>query len=319
MIPRGRNNNFYPLILAIIKDQNKESKRLTFELYKSGLTTEQVGSIFANIYDHHYSKSAINEMMHAARSDISLWLDRKGLDATYPVIYIDATFWYTRRDKEVSSEAYYTILGVKEDTTREVLSIVNHPTEGASNWVDIFKSFKQRGVENIQWVVADGLKGIEDAVAEVYLQATIQLCTVHLKRNILAKVKPKDKDTVASALREVFNLDNEVDAPEDGMVRFSAFINKWKKTYPSLKTYYQPRYRLYFNYLGYEKQVRRMIYSTNWIERLNRNYKRVLKMRNSMPTPESVLFLLGSVAIQREEYNYPIYQFKTSTKLRFIG
>lgn len=133
MIPRSRHHNFYPLILALIKDQNKESESLAFELYKNGLTTEQVGKLFEKIYGQHYSKSAISQMMHTARTDVFGWLNRKGLDAIYPIIYIDATFWHTRRGDAVSNEAYYTILGVKQDATREVLSIVNHPTEGSGN------------------------------------------------------------------------------------------------------------------------------------------------------------------------------------------
>lgn len=317
MIPRSRHHNFYPLILALIKDQNKESESLAFELYKNGLTTEQVGSIFEKIYGYHYSKSAISGMMKEARTDVFAWLERSSLDAYYPVVYIDATYWHTRREDAVSSEAYYTILGVKQDSTREVLSIVNHPTEGASNWEEAFKSLKERGVQNIQLVVADGLTGIETAVQRVFPNVVVQLCTVHLTRGILAKVKPADKAAVASDMKEVLSPDNEDDTPAKGLLRFQLFIDKWIKKYPSFKTYKGSRYALYFNYLGYEKNIRRMIYTTNWIERLNRNYKRVLRMRSAMPSPESVLFLLGSVAMDRPEYSYPIYQFKTSSKLNF--
>ncbi len=89
------------------------------------------------------------------------------------------------------------------------------------------------------------------------------------------------------------------------------------KKYPSLKTYKGNRYALYFNYLSYEKEIRRMIYTTNWIERINRNYKRTLRMRSSMPSPESVMFLLGSTAMNRQEYEYPIYNFRYSSKLNF--
>jgi putative transposase len=206
MIPRSRNHNFYPLILALIKDQNKESEALAFELYKSGLTTEQVGKLFGKLYDHHYSKSAISQMMQSARQDVFAWLDRKGLDTIYPVIYIDATFWPTRRENEVSNEAYYTILGVKQDTTREVLSIVNHPTEGSSNWEDALNQLKQRGVEKIELVVVDGLNGIEDVINRVYPEAKIQLCTVHLARNIVSKVKPVDKPQVVSDLKTILDF-----------------------------------------------------------------------------------------------------------------
>lgn len=314
-VPRTRNNNFYPFILALIRDQNEELAQIVNELYCSGLTTDQVGDIVEKVYGRNYSKSRISSMMESSRLDVQDWLNRT-LDAEYPIIYIDATFWYTRRDKTVSSEAYYTILGVKSDRTRDVLAIVNHPTEGSENWKTVFQSLKERGVKGVKLVVSDGLSGIEKSIASVFPEAEHQLCTVHLMRNIAAKVKPKDKKEVMDDLKKVLNPDNPNDNQMAGYKRFLTFIDKWKERYTSFKTMKaEPRYSQYFTYLNYHVAIRRMIYTTNWIERLNRNYKRTLKMRTSMPSPESVLFLLGSVAMRRKEFDYPIYQFCYESKL----
>ncbi len=317
VVPRSRHHNFYPLILGLIKDQDKECQEMAFELYKSGLTTEQVGDLFGKIYGKTYSKSAISQMMAEARSDVFAWLERKDLDKTYPIIYIDATYWHTRRIDAVYNEAYYTILAVKQDRTREVLSVINHPTEGASNWEEAFESLKERGVEQVQLVVSDGLTGIENAVAKVFPKAVVQLCTVHLTRGILSKVKPSDKHQVADDIKEVLQPDIATETSKAGIARFNIFITKWIKKYPSFRVYRDNRYQLYFNYLDYDVEIRRMIYTTNWIERLNRNYKRTLRMRSSMPSPESVLFLLGSVAMNRPEFSFPIYQFKSNKQLNF--
>jgi transposase-like protein len=300
--------------LALIKDQEEESRNLAYELYSSGLTGDQIGSFFERAFGHHYSKASISTMMQTAREDVFQWLERP-LENRYPILYLDATYWHTRREDSVSNEAYYTVLAVKEDRTREVLAIVNHPNEGASNWKEAFKSLKERGLDTVNLFVCDGLTGIENAIAEVYPMAVVQLCTVHLIRNILAKIKPAQKQEIAKELKEVLNPDNANDKPEDGIERFTEFIDRWKDKYPSLKTYLKPRNNLYFNYLNYNNQIRRMIYTTNWIERLNRNYKRVLRMRSSMPNPDSVVFLLGSVASRRIEYTKPIYQFIYEPKL----
>jgi putative transposase len=313
-IPRSRHHNFYPMILALIKDQNEESKNLAYELYSSGLTTEQIGILFDKIYGQHYSKAAVSNMMQNARQDVDSWLNR-ALDRRYPIIYIDATYWHTRRVDSVSNEAYYTILAVKEDRTREVLSIINHPTEGANNWKEAFVDLKKRGLETVNLFICDGLQGIENVITEVFPMATTQLCTVHLTRNIMAKVKPSDKEQIASELKEVLNPTNPNDNSKIGHQRFILFLSKWVKKYPSLRAYLQPRSKLYFNYFDYHVEIRRMIYTTNWIERLNRNYKRTLRMRSAMPSPNSVLFLLGSVASRRAEYNKPIYQFIYESKL----
>lgn len=318
VIPRSRHHNFYPLILGLIKDQDRECEEMAFELYKSGLTTEQVGNLFGKIYGKTYSKSAISQMMTDAKSDVFAWLERKNLDKLYPVIYIDATYWHTRRVDAVYNEAYYTILAVKQDRTREVLSVINHPTEGATNWQEAFESLKKRGVEQVQLVVSDGLTGIENAVAKVFPKAVVQLCTVHLTRGILNKVKPSDKHQIAEDIKEVLQPDIATDNSKNGIERFAIFLHKWIKKYPSFKTYNDLRYHLYFNYLDYDVSIRRMIYTTNWIERLNRNYKRTLRMRSAMPSPESVLFLLGSVAMNRKEFSFPIYQFKNNKQLNFV-
>jgi transposase-like protein len=317
VIPRSRHHNYYPLILSLIKDQDNESKEMAFELYKAGLTTEQVGGLFGKIYGQTYSKSAISQMMNDAREDVFAWLNRK-LDTVYPILYIDATYWHTRRGDSVSNEAYYTILGVKQDRTREVLSIINHPTEGARNWEEAFEELKSRGVKQVQLIVCDGLTGIENVIQKVFPEATIQLCTVHLIRNILAKIKPKDKQHVAKDLKEVLNPEIPKDNAMKGVERLHNMVDKWAKIYPSLKVYKNSRSCFYFNYLNYEVPIRRMIYTTNWIERLNRNYKRTLRMRTSMPSPESVLFLLGSTAMNRNEFNFPIYQFTLTEKLNFL-
>lgn len=314
LIPRTRNNNFYPLILALVKDQNQESRQLAYELYSAGLTTEQIGGLMDKVYGHYYSKSAISNMMVSAKADIQSWLNRD-LEERYPIIYIDATYWHTRRIDSVSNEAYYTVLGVKEDRTREVLTVINHPNEGAGNWKDVFEFLKQRGLKEVNLVVCDGLMGIENVIAEVLPMATIQLCTVHLTRNILAKVKPSDKVDIANEIKAVLNPDMAADSAVNGYQRFEVFLDKWIKKYPSFRTYLSPRAKLYFNYLNYNVQIRRMIYTTNWIERLNRDYKRVLRMRSAMPNPESVIFLLGSVASRRTAYNKQIHQFIYETNL----
>jgi len=201
-VPRTRANNFYPLILALINDQDEELAKIVSELYCSGLTTEQVGNIVEKVYGRNYSKSRISSLMDNSRIDVQDWLNRR-LNAEYPIIYIDATFWYTRRDGAVSSEAYYTILGVKSDMTREVLAIVNHPTEGSENWEAVLRTLKERGAKGVKLVVSDAINGIENSITAVFPEAKHQLCTVHLMRNIYSKVKPEDSRGDARSKRSI--------------------------------------------------------------------------------------------------------------------
>jgi putative transposase len=312
-VPRSRNGNFYPMLLATLNDQQEEAQSIVYELYTAGLTTEQISDIFEKTYGKAYSKSQISNLMDYAREEIKLWSERK-LDTYYPIIYIDATYIFTRRER-VSKEAYYTILGVRNDMTREVLAVVNSPTESATVWQETFQSIKERGVLEIGLVVSDGLAGIENAIISVFAMADQQLCTVHLARGVLSKVKPTDKAAIGEELKVVFNPDNELDSSETGYQRWIIFVDKWLKKYPSFRHYKDHRYRLYFTYLSYNKAIRRMIYTTNWIERLNRNYKRTTRIRAALPSAESVLFLLNSVARNQKCYDYPITNFRNDTKL----
>ena len=164
-VPRSRNSNFYPMLLGVLKDQEEEAQKLVSSLYCSGLTTEQVGKIYEQFYGKHYSKSQVSRLLNTAREDVNAWLGRK-LEKRYPILYIDATYVLTRRDESVSNEAYYTVLGVKEDRTREVLTVVNFPVESATNWKDVFEDLKARGVQEVNLLVCDGrLTGIENVLA----------------------------------------------------------------------------------------------------------------------------------------------------------
>ena len=227
-VPRSRHSNFYPMLLGILKDQEEEAQKLVSSLYCSGLTTEQVGKIYEQFYGKHYSKSQVSRLLNTAREDVNAWLKRK-LDSRYPILYIDATYVLTRRDESVSNEAYYTVLGVKEDRTREVLTVVNFPTESATNWKDVFEDLKERGVKVVDLLVCDGLSGIENTLADTFPKADLQLCTVHLKRNIAGKVKPRDKKQVMEELKQICSPDQWDTTPEKVFENFKEFIRRWQK------------------------------------------------------------------------------------------
>lgn len=309
-VPRTRKGDFYPVLLGILRDEDAERNKLIFSLYRKGLTTEQIGNVYEEVYGKNYSKSQVSFLMKDSRDEIDVWIKR-ALDPHYLVIYIDATFVNTRRDKSVSKEAYYAILGIKEDGTREVLSIVNHPSEGAGLWQLEFEELKNRGVESVGLIVSDGLTSIENAFAKVFPGIPHQLCVVHFKRNITALFPYKLRSQINDELREVFRLETSTDTPMDGFNRLQIFVNNWETKYPALKSYRNERNVYYFTYSKFPASIQRMIYSTNWIERLNRDFKRTLKMRGAMPSPESVLFLIGSVAMEKTYgcYGYKIAAF----------
>ena len=316
-VPRTRSGAFYPVLLNVLRDEDEERRKLLFSLYRKGLTTEQVCDIYEELYGKSYSKQQVSYLMKESREEIYLWLSRQ-LETHYLVLYIDAIFVHTRRDESVSKEGYYTILGVKEDGSREVLCIVNHPTEGAILWEQELKSLKDRGVESVGLVVSDGLSGIENSIVKSFPNAKHQLCIVHAKRNILNTFPLKLRPEISLELREVFAIETDFSSQMEGYEKLCSFVLRWQKRYPSLKSYLRPRNTAFFTYLEFPTSIQRMIYSTNWVERLNKDFRRVLKMRGALPSAKSVIALMGAVAMEKEEktYNYPVWAFKDVEMLK---
>ena len=305
-VPRTRYGNFYPILLSILKDQQSQMEQLSFLLYTQGLTTEQIGEVFEHFYSHHYSKQSISRLAHTAHQEVLDWLERP-LDPYYPVVYIDCIFVPLRRGSTVSREAIYTLLAVKADQKREVLGIVCHPSESSQGWRDVFGKLKERGFREIGLVISDGLAGVEDAVASHFSGVSHQLCLVHLKRRLDKLVKQEDRGKLAEDLRKVFQMEHPEDTPEAGYERWDRFLKVWGPKYRSIAGMVgKVRYRLYFTYLTYARAARRMLSTTNWVERLNRDYRRVLSMRGALPNESSLLVLLARVGLSRKSYDYKV-------------
>ena len=291
-IPRTRSGAFQPIILGILAAQESERALLFHELYARGLSCEDIAEVGRCIYGHHYSKQQVSWLSGACYEEIQEWLARR-LSSHYLAVHIVATFCSTRRDGSVSKEAYYTMLGLLPDGSREVLTVVNHPTEGAIAWEMELEALKERGVEQIDLIVSDALSGIENAVCSAFPTALHQLCVVHFKRKVLNTVSTKDKAEVGEELKALFPVEHTDMTPLAAYENLRTFARRWGKKYPSLARLDRERNAAYFTYLRFPESVRRMIYSTNWVERLNRCYKRTLLMRGAMPSPASVVLSLG--------------------------
>jgi len=191
-IPRDRLGHFYPVLLTIIKSQEEELQRLAFNLYSKGLTTRDVGEIFEDIYGKAYSKTSISRINQSFQEEIFRWRNRT-LNKHYPVLMIDALHTRIRRASSVEVEAVYTVLALQDDMTRDIIAVESIPQESASGWEWLLKRLKERGLENVDLIIADGLTGLEQSIANVFPSADFQKCVTHMKRNILTKVRSYHK------------------------------------------------------------------------------------------------------------------------------
>ena len=302
-IPRDRYGNFHPQILAILRDQEEECDRLAGVLYTKGLTQEQVSDVFDQIYGQHYSKSSISRMVECVRMQVNEWLER-GLEEYYPVVFVDCVHIKIHRKRSVATEAFYVALAVTEEGTREVLGIFNMPQESATGWSDIFDKLKERGVQRIGLMVADGIKGLDTVIGEKFPGTPLQRCVTHLKRNMFAKVRHGDKAALAADLRDIFRTGQRDYTVETAWTKWQEMCDKWGKDYRAIKLLRNSAdYKAYMTYLNYAPEIQAMIYTTNWIERLNQDFRRVTRMRTAMPNEESVLTLMGSVAMDQKAFD----------------
>lgn len=316
-IPRDRQSEFMPVILALFRDQEKHLKEISFDLYGKGLTTREIKEVVEIIYGKKYSKSAISSINVSFEQQMRDWRERT-LDEHYLALYIDAIRVDVRRSGKYDKEAFYIIMGLKEDYTREIIAIVNLPNESATGWKMVINNLKSRGLKTVGIIISDGLTGLDNIIVEELKGTPHQKCIVHLQRNLQAMVRQTDKKILAEDIRYLLSPDDVNYTIRDVPQRIEEIAEKWESKYKSLAKYLRTfEWQPYFIYLNYNVKIRRMLYTTNWIERFNKSARRTLKIRGAFPSEESVLILITSVAKEKtnKKYKYPIYNFKFEPKL----
>ena len=312
-IPRSRNGDFKPLTIELIKQQREQVNNLSLLLYRKGMSTRDVSSILQEFFGETISRETVNNLAESFQEIRKNWEARK-LDAYYKVIYCDALFVTLRRGTSYTKEAVYVIYGVKDDNTRELLLLEVNPSESSTVWGEYLTKLRQRGVEQVDLIVADGLPHFADEAKKHYPEADIQRCVVHLQRNILNKIRPKDKTEFALDLKEVFNNFETTSSRENAIGKLKRLQNKWKGMYnKELNKLSEERIEDYLTYIAYPVEVRRMIYTTNSIENLNRQIRKVTKTKVSFEKEENLLNLIFMVIKDFETNNwqkYPISNFK---------
>jgi putative transposase len=317
-VPRDRLGVFQPYMLELLKEDESRIKEACFELYSKGLTTKDVGSIIEKLYGKSYSESSISNITKGFYKQMQQWRERP-LENNWIAIYIDAIFVKVRRDT-VQSEAFYVLLGLKDDLTRDVLGVYNYPTESSTNWIEIAKNIEERGVKEVNLFVSDGLPGIEDALKQVFPKTPLQTCIVHYQRNLMKNIRPSNKQEFGKDLKEIFNPNLNDDTVEKAKNRLKEAALKWQKIYPKVSEKMSldaQNKNILFEYMKYDYRVRPMIYTTNWIERLNKSFRKTLKVRGALPSVESALVLISKTAIDMSNntYSYKISNFNFDQKL----
>ncbi|MEV0681667.1 IS256 family transposase [Actinosynnema sp. NPDC050436] len=283
-VPRDRNAEFEPRIVA------KRQKRLTgvdemvISLSAKGLTTGEISAHLAEVYGADVSRQTISTITDKVVEGMVEWQNRP-LDAVYPVVFIGAVH-VKIRDGQVANRPIYMAMAVTTEGHRDILGLwAGDGGEGAKYWLHVLTELRNRGVADVLMVVCDGLTGLPDAVTTVWPRTVVQTCVVHLLRNSFRYAGRQHGATIAKALEPVYTAPTEAAAKE----RFSEFTQEWGARYPAIVGLWDNAWAEFVPFLAFDVEIRRVICSTNAIESVNARIRRAVKARGHFPNDQAAL------------------------------
>ena len=252
------------------------------------MTVRDTQAHLQEIYGVQVSPELISKVTDAIVPELRAWQQRP-LDAVYPILYLDAVVVKVRSDHVVVNRPVYIAMAINVDGQKHVLGLwLGKGDEGAKFWLGVITELKNRGVTNVLVVCCDGLTGFGDAIEAVWPQATVQTCVVHLIRNSMRYCSWKDRKAVTKALKPVYQAAN-VDAAADALDHFEA---EWGDMYPAIVDLWRRNWERFTPFLAFDAAIRKIIYTTNAIESLNYQLRKVTKTRGHFPTDDAVLKIL---------------------------
>lgn len=285
-VPRDRAGTFMPSLIDRFERRTERINDLILALYRKGMTERDIRDVLTDIYDKTVSAQTISTVAQAITEERQAW-ERRPLKKRYTALFIDC-LWVKLRREVVDTDAVYVIFGIDDEGHRDALSLTVGATESATVWQERLQDLQDRGVREVLLIVADGLTGLPEAVAAVFPQAQFQRCIVHQVRNTLAKVRRAHRQAVADDLKTIYQQETK-EAAEQAL---DAVAAKWRRQYPRLMASWQTHRATLLTFLTFPLFLRRYIYTTNWLERLNKELRKVTKTKNSFPTEASVLNLI---------------------------
>jgi len=286
-VPRDRDSSFEPQIVAkrVTKINGLDEKIIS--MYARGLSVADIQSQLLELYDTEVSSGFISEVTNSVLEDVYSWQNRP-LEDVYPIVYFDCIVVKVRQDKQIINKAVYVALGINMSGKKEVLGLWMSKNEGAKYWLSVLTELKNRGLQDILIVCTDNLKGINQSILAVYPKTEHQLCIVHQIRSSLRYISYKNRKEVARDLKTIYTAVNE----EAAMVALGVFKEKYDSVYPQISKSWDKHWDNLINFLKYPQKIRTVIYTTNAIESLNSQFRKVIKNKKLFPSDDAVYKIL---------------------------
>ena len=280
--PRDRNGSFEPRIV-----RKRQRRFVGFDdkilaLYSRGLSTRDISAHLQEIYGVEVSRDLISRVTDAVMDDVRDW-SKRPLEDIYPIVFLDCMVLKIREGGTVQRRALYLALGVTLEGDRDVLGMWFQESEGAKFWMQVLNDLKTRGVRDILIACVDGLTGFPDAIEAIFPKTTVQTCVVHLLRSSLKYVPRREREQVARDLKPIYTA---IDA-DHAQAELEAFDEKWGTRFPVITQAWLTAWEYFIPFLAFPAEVRRVIYTTNAIEALNRQLRKAIKTKGSFPSEDA--------------------------------
>lgn len=285
-VPRDRSGTFEPQAVKKYETVQSDVEERIIGMYAKGMTTRDIAEYAKDIYGVDVSSGLVSTITDKVLPLVTEWQNRP-LHSVYPFLYLDGMVFKVRDSGRIMNRTAYIVLGINILGMKEILGIWVGETEGAKFWLGVLNEIKNRGVEDIFIASVDGLTGFGEAIRAVFPDTRVQQCIVHQVRNTLKYVVHKDRKPFAADLRSIYTAPSE----EAGLAALQSVKEKWQKYAPYLKSW-EAKWNELSPFFEYPEQIRRIMYTTNAIESLNRQFRKVTKTTSIFPHDEALMKLL---------------------------
>ena len=279
MFPRDRNGEFEPKLIPKYQRDISGIEEKVISLYARGMSTRDIHDQLQELYGIELSAEMVSKITDKILPEVKEWQSRP-LNPVYPFVFMDCIHYKVREDGRILSRAAYIVLGVTVEGYKEILSITVGANETSKFWLGMLNDLKNRGVQDVLFFCVDGLPGFKDAIQAVFPQAQIQRCVIHMLRNSFKYVNYNDLKKFSADFKAVYNAPNESAA----LSELETIKEKWGKKYPYAISNWENNWEDVSSFFQFSGDIRRIMYTTNIIEGLNRQYRKVTKTKSVFPS-----------------------------------
>ena len=286
-VPRDRNGSFEPKIIGKYSRNAYGMEDKILALYACGMSQRDIAEQIKSLYDVEISPELVSKISEKIMPEVTAWQNRP-LEKVYPFIFMDAIHYKVKEDHRYVTKAAYVVLGITMDGRKDILGVWIGEHESSKFWLNVLNDLKSRGVLDVYLFCTDGLCGMMQAITAVYPKSRLQRCIVHQIRSSTRYVSYKDIKQVAADLKKIYAAVTLDEAEEN----LRAFAEKWRNQYPSCVKSWEEIWEVLSTFFEYPTDIRKIIYTTNIIEGLNRQFRQITKNKPSFTNDDSLRRML---------------------------